>query len=241
MARPDSPEDREVLAGEYVLGTLDSAERAEAERLRASDPGFASAIAAWERRLDPLSESVAPVVPPEGLFQRIERRLGEATGDAMLPSATVIKLERRLRHWRAATLAMTALAASLIGFILAAPREPVAHRFVAAVQQGDQQPVFVVAVDTAKGIIAVRPVAARAPESGRDYELWAVGGGRPRPQSLGLITIRDANLPVARLESDKAATIADTVFAVSLEPRGGSPTGQPTGPVLWTGKLVPVD
>jgi anti-sigma-K factor RskA len=241
MARPDSPEDREVLAGEYVLGTLDSEERAEAERLRASDPGFASAIAAWERRLDPLYESVAPVVPPEGLFQRIERRLGEATGDAMLPSATVIKLERRLRHWRAATLAMTALAASLIGFILAAPREPVAHRFVAAVQQGDQQPVFVVAVDTAKGIIAVRPVAARAPESGRDYELWAVGGGRPRPQSLGLITIRDANLPVARLESDKAATIADTVFAVSLEPRGGSPTGQPTGPVLWTGKLVPVD
>jgi anti-sigma-K factor RskA len=241
MARPDSPEDREVLAGEYVLGTLDSEERAEAERLRASDPGFASAIAAWERRLDPLYESVAPVVPPEDLFQRIERRLGEATGDAMLPSATVIKLERRLRHWRAATLAMTALAASLIGFILAAPREPVAHRFVAAVQQGDQQPVFVVAVDTAKGIIAVRPVAARAPESGRDYELWAVGGGRPRPQSLGLITIRDANLPVARLESDKAATIADTVFAVSLEPRGGSPTGQPTGPVLWTGKLVPVD
>jgi anti-sigma-K factor RskA len=241
MAGPDSPEDREVLAGEYVLGTLDSEERAEAERLRASDPGFASAIAAWERRLDPLYESVAPVVPPEDLFQRIERRLGEATGDAMLPSATVIKLERRLRHWRAATLAMTALAASLIGFILAAPREPVAHRFVAAVQQGDQQPVFVVAVDTAKGIIAVRPVAARAPESGRDYELWAVGGGRPRPQSLGLITIRDANLPVARLESDKAATIADTVFAVSLEPRGGSPTGQPTGPVLWTGKLVPVD
>jgi len=241
MARPVSPEDREVLAGEYVLGTLDSGERAEAERLRDSDPDFANAIAAWGYRLDPLNASVASATPPEGLFQRIEQRLGETAGSPTPSSPTIIKLERRLRHWRAATLAMTAHAASLIGFILAAPREPIAHRFVAAVQQGDQQPVFVVAVDTAKGIIAVRPVAARAPESGRDYELWAVGGGRPRPQSLGLITIRDANLPVARLESDKAATIADTVFAVSLEPRGGSPTGQPTGPVLWTGKLVPVD
>jgi len=241
MARPDSPEDRDVLAGEYVLGTLDSGERADAERLRASDPDFANAIAAWEHRLDPLNAAVASVTPPEGLFQRIEARLGETAVRAVAPSATIVKLERRVRTWRAATVAMAALAASLIGFIVAAPREPVAHRFVAAVQQGDQQPVFVVAVDTAKGIIAVRPVAARPPESGRDYELWAVGGGRPRPQSLGLITLSDVNLPVARLESDKAAAIGDTVFAVSLEPLGGSPTGQPTGPVLWTGKLVPVD
>ena len=117
-------------------------------------------------------------------MQRIEQRLGEIAVPAAAPSATIIKLERRVRHWRAATLAMAAVAASLIGFIVAGPREPVAHRFVAAVQQGDQQPVFVVAVDTAKGIIAVRPVAARPPESGRDYELWAVGGGRPRPQRL---------------------------------------------------------
>jgi anti-sigma-K factor RskA len=241
MVRPDSPEDREVLAGEYVLGTLDPGERAEAERLRASDPDFASAIAAWEHRLDPLNAAVESVAPPEGLLQRIEQRLGEIAVPAAAPSATIIKLERRVRHWRAATLAMATVAASLIGFIVAGPREPVAHRFVAAVQQGDQQPVFVVAVDTAKGIIAVRPVAARPPESGRDYELWAVGGGRPRPQSLGLIALRDVNLPVTRLESDKTATIGDTVFAVSLEPRGGSPTGQPTGPVLWTGKLVPVD
>jgi anti-sigma-K factor RskA len=241
MVRPDSPEDREVLAGEYVLGTLDPGERAEAERLRASDPDFASVIAAWEHRLDPLNVAVASIAPPEGLFQRIEQRLRQTAERAVPPSATIIKLERRVRHWRAATLAMAAVAASLIGFIVAAPREPVAHRFVAAVQQGDQQPVFVVAVDTAKGIIAVRPVAARPPESGGDYELWAVGGGRLRPQSLGLIALRDVNLPVTRLESDKAATIGDTVFAVSLEPRGGSPTGQPTGPVLWTGKLVPVD
>src|SRR5262245_5307547 len=241
MARPDNPEDREVLAGEYVLGTLDPAERAEAERLRAGDPDFANAIAAWERRLDPLNARVASVAPPEGLFQRIEQRLGEPAVGTVPPSAAIIKLERRVRHWRAATLAMAAVAASLIGFIVAAPREPVAQRFVAAVQQGDQQPVFVVAVDTAKGIIAVRPVAAQPPQSGRDYELWAVGGGRPRPQSLGLITLSDVNLPVARLESDKAAVIGGTVFAVSLEPRGGSPTGQPTGPVLWTGKLVPVD
>ncbi len=236
MAKPDSPEELQALAGEYVLGTLDPGERAEAERLLASDPDFAGAVAAWQHRLDPLNAAVAPVTPPEGLFRRIEQRLGEP-----VDSAKILKLERHLRHWRTATLAITALAASLIGFIVASPREQPAHHFVAAVQQGEQQPVFLVAVDTAKGIIAVRPVAARPPESGRDYELWAVGGGRPQPQSLGLIALKDVNLPAARLESNKSASFGDVVFAVSLEPRGGSPTGQPTGPVLWTGKLVPVD
>ena len=28
------------------------------------------------------------------------------------------------------------------------------------------------------------------------------------------------------------------VLAISLEPQGGSPTGLPTGPVLWTAALV---
>ena len=34
------------------------------------------------------------------------------------------------------------------------------------------------------------------------------------------------------------AIMSDTLFAVSLEPEGGSPTNQPTGPVMFTGKLV---
>jgi anti-sigma-K factor RskA len=33
-------------------------------------------------------------------------------------------------------------------------------------------------------------------------------------------------------------TINRATYAVSLEPQGGSPTGAPTGPVLYSGKLV---
>jgi len=36
---------------------------------------------------------------------------------------------------------------------------------------------------------------------------------------------------LARLAGAKA-------LAISLEPKGGSPTGQPTGPVLWVAPLV---
>jgi len=36
----------------------------------------------------------------------------------------------------------------------------------------------------------------------------------------------------------QTAMAAGKVLAVSLEPTGGSPTGLPTGPVLYTGLLV---
>ena len=74
-------------------------------------------------------------------------------------------------------------------------------------------------------------------EAGKTYELWAVGGGRAAPQSLGVI---DASLkiPTEYLGKVDPATLGETVFAISLEPQGGSPTGAPTGPVLYTGKLV---
>jgi anti-sigma-K factor RskA len=35
-----------------------------------------------------------------------------------------------------------------------------------------------------------------------------------------------------------ARITADTALAVSMEPPGGSPTGQPTGPVIASGKLT---
>jgi anti-sigma-K factor RskA len=31
---------------------------------------------------------------------------------------------------------------------------------------------------------------------------------------------------------------SETVFAISVEPLGGSPTGAPTGPVVYSGRLV---
>ena len=60
---------------------------------------------------------------------------------------------------------------------------------------------------------------------------------RGNPRSLGLIsTISPAG--VARIELPTAADQAlqnIPALAISLEPAGGSPTGLPTGPVLYTG------
>jgi len=47
--------DRDLLAAEYVLGSLEGEERGDADRLLMTDPSFARSVAAWQQRLTPLA------------------------------------------------------------------------------------------------------------------------------------------------------------------------------------------
>ncbi|MFG1426483.1 anti-sigma factor [Roseixanthobacter glucoisosaccharinicivorans] len=64
-------EDDRQEAAEYVLGTLDAAERSAARSRIARDNAFAALVTLWERRLGPLHELAVSVAPPEGLLQEI--------------------------------------------------------------------------------------------------------------------------------------------------------------------------
>jgi anti-sigma-K factor RskA len=230
MAEPD---EREAVAAEYVLGTLDAEERQAVERDMADDAGLAAILAAWERRLLPLALALEPVeVPP-----RLRDRVMAAISATDAPTSAVIVFRRRAARWRAAAVAAMALAAALAGAIVYR-QPPVVEggRYVAVLQGEGVGPAFLAAVDLKAGTVTVRPVTAATP-AGKSYELWAVGGGRDRPQSLGVIGA-DFRIPARALGTFDRAVLAETVFAVSLEPQGGSPTGQPTGPVLFSGKLI---
>lgn len=232
-----SSEDRDGLAAEYVLGTLDESERREAELLLQTDASFRGGVEAWEARLSPLALALEPVAVPE----RLRERVMTAIAGKVPPTATVIDFSSRARRWRSVAVAGWAVAAAATGFVLLNPAAlpPTQGRFVAVLEAEGPGPAFIASVDIARGTISVRAVSARAPE-GKSHELWALGGGRDKPQSLGVIAA-DFRIPAARLGKIDSAALGDTVFAVSLEPAGGSPTGQPTGPVLFTGKLVATD
>jgi anti-sigma-K factor RskA len=113
---------------------------------------------------------------------------------------------------------------------------PQAERFVAVLGEGEQQPRFLVTVDLASRQVTVVAVQSIAPHGG-DLELWLVRA-EVQPRSLGLIP----GTGKARLRLGQEATTAvlsGGLLAVSQEPRGGSPTGVPTGPVVFTGPLLP--
>ena len=234
MARPD---DREELAAEFALGTLPPAERQEAESLMARDAEFAGMVKAWERRLIPLALALEPVDAPPRIRGAVMKAIaGDAAG-----SDTVVTWKRKASAWRLATVGAGAIAASLAAFIaVGTPERPLTvQRYVAVLQAEGPGPAFLASIDLANGSISVRTVGAPS-QPGKSYELWAVGGGRDKPQSLGVI---DASfrIPASKLGKIDSAVMNDTLFAVSLEPEGGSPTSQPTGPVLFTGKLVATD
>ena len=216
-------------AGEYVLGTLDVAERTAFEARLTRDHALQAEVAEWRKRMMPLDSETANAEPPSHLFGKILARLDEPA------VANVIELRRRVNIWRGATIALAAIAAALIVFVLLpgkiAPQPK--GLYVAVLQGSDAKPAFVAAVDVKTKTMIVRRVGAETP-AGHSYELWALGGGRAAPQPLGVIDAA-MQLPTDELGGKP---LDATIFAVSLEPPGGSPTGAPTGPVLFTGKLL---
>ncbi len=242
-------DDREEFAAEYALGTLDQAERAQAVAMTAADPDFAALVRGWELRLGELQAMVAPVEPPAELWQRIKARVVHTQQDARprlmerprpRPSggAEIVDLSRRLRRWQGAAVAAAALAATLSLFIAVreVTRAPApGGRLVAVLQRDAASPGFLLTVDVATKTFTMRKVGAETP-AGRSYELWLVSDKFPAPRSLGLVE-GDFTMRPALAKYD-AATINGATYAVSLEPPGGSPTGAPTGPVVFTGKLI---
>ncbi|HEV2956497.1 MAG TPA: anti-sigma factor [Xanthobacteraceae bacterium] len=318
--------DKEVLAAEYVLGTLGFAERVQAQQMIASDPAFAALVRDWERRLGELNVLVTPVEPPPAILDWIKARhaggdpirdvLAEeplsAAGEAaptivpppvepalMAPAAAVppavespsiepspgptprpqpvpppperepastaqiIALTRRARRWRGTALAIAALAAAFAVVVVVREVEPelmpdplkprVVERqvevvktvevpsprpaqYVAVLQRDATSPAFLLTFDLDKRTLTVRTVGAER-QPGKAYELWLVSDRFKSPRSLGLIGNEEFTQR-PQLANYDAVTINRATYAVSLEPEGGSPTGAPTGPVLFSGRLL---
>jgi len=230
-----SPED-EFAAAEYALGTLDASERATLAARRLREPDLDEAILAWEARLAPLAEAVPEIEPPRDLLPAIEARIRGASPEAP-GNGAIVELERSIRRWRAMAIAASLFAGVLaIGFIAReTSRQSAPHEYVAILQKDAASPAFAVTVNLDKQELTVRPVAAQAPP-GKSYELWLIDS-KLGARSLGVIgdTPRGASL-----SAYAPAVVADATYAVTVEPPGGSPTGQPSGAPVFVGKLIPV-
>ncbi len=230
-------EERDLDAAEYVLGTLPAEERARlAERLK-NDAALRQVVREWQARLAPLDDAATPVAPSRELWQAIERATAAAPASEAAAS-NVVQLRRRLAVWRGAAIVAGALAAGLAVVTvidrLALPPTPEGGRYVAVVDSGGHEPALIAEVDTTTGTITVRSVKAETP-AGHSLELWHVTEGHA-PRSLGILK---AGLDAQTIKN--VAGPVEGVIAVSVEPEGGSPSGAPTGPIVYTGRLIPVE
>ena len=229
----DEPDGPDVLAGEYALGVLDAEERAAFESRALGDPSLQEWAAWWQERLLPLTRTAPPQEPPADLWPRIAAQLGlPESGRPEVASLDASR--RRLRRWQAATVGSLAVAAALGGLLIVQPgSRPAAAptRVAALLPSGRQVPGFV-AVAEEDGALTLRPNGTVVVPAGRDLELWSLPAGAARPVPLGVLPATGRRLDAA------IAPRGDTQLLISLEPKGGSPTGLPTGPVLYGGRLA---
>lgn len=226
------PEGDDIVAAEYVLGLQTAEERAAVQRRIEGSREFAGLVDRWEVHFAPLAAGFVEVAPPASIKQRIDAVLFSSTASAPGHRAGIWS---SLAVWR--TLAIGALAA-LIGFValpfLAPPTPPAGQRLVASMAAEGSAVQFVAIVDPGANTISLSHLAGER-DAGRDFELWMIEGDQP-PVSLGVIPTGAAmHMPMTADLSGKMGR--GDVFAVSVEPLGGSPTGQPTGPVVAAGGL----
>ena len=231
----DTPELREQLAAEYVLGTMPVLARQRFERLLGGSADLRRAVADWNDRFAPIDGEEDALEPPPRIWRAIERRLD-------LSPPPVAAAEARggwfasLAFWRGATLAAAALAALAFVYIAvrepSAPTAPTTANIVAILNDDSGKPGWI-ATGNAGGDIAVAPIRSVALDAQHAFQLWAIAEGKPQP--LGLLDPH----PGGKLTLQAARIPANSVLAVSIEPAGGSPTGLPTGPVPYKGAVLP--
>jgi len=229
---------RDKLASEYVLGTLRGAARARFHSLLKYDPDLRVQVAQWETKLVPLTLAARDIQPPARVWERIAARIAGTTGTRARTGWWA-----SLALWRGFAVA-GAVAAVALGITLRSVPAPEPQVAMVAVMSDEQaRPAVVVSWPPQKAAanpqLRVRIVTPHAtmPDN-TSWELWMLPGGDQAPVSLGLMLSLD-EIQMLPLRRELAGKVGQAWgIALSVEPRGGSPTGKPTGPVIMKGQCV---
>lgn len=220
----------EEVAAEYVLGTLPLAQRRAVEARMVGEPALRAAVGRWEARLLPLVQLSEPVEPSAQLWPRIAASLVPAgrTGAPALP------WWNRLGLWRGLAAAGFALALLAVAIGPLAPGARGPRYMVVLAAPDNMAPGWVLEAQDAKQLrlVPLRPTAVPA---ARALQLWTKADGWSRPVSLGLVEPgKTVDVPLG----DLPPLQPNQLFEITLEPGTGSPTGRPTGPILYIGRAV---
>ena len=219
----------DALAADYVIGTMRGAARRRFEALLPAHVELRRATDAWQNALMPLTAAIEPVQPSGDVWRRISDRLDRRKHVAA-------GAWQRLSFWRSLT-AFASIAAIGLAVLLAGPR-PAAPPVVVVLAatgaaSGAAAAPLVASISGDGKTLVTRSIVPVTVSADRSLELWAVPkDGKPR--SLGVLPSGTAGATVAL--PGKVLAGVDTL-AVTVEPLGGSPTGQPTGPITYAGKF----
>jgi anti-sigma-K factor RskA len=234
--------DRDLLAAELALGLLEGEELSRAFVILNRDVELAEAVGRWSGLLASMLASISPQEPPEFVWKSIAIRIGMPADNN-----NFAVIHRTMVAWRRAALAAGALAAALSMFLIVrpdavpppVPRAEASQTLVAALTTPENDVRLVATWEPISGRLRVASSALQEGDPQASHELWIIAAGDSVPRSLGVLS-GAARGPIDVPSSLLSDLKAGATLAISVEPRGGSPTGVPTGPVIATGRLEPV-
>ncbi|MEL7536095.1 MAG: anti-sigma factor [Pseudomonadota bacterium] len=218
-----SPDQIDALAAEYVVGGLTGAARRRFETVLAERADARLAVHRWERMLMPIALGVTPVTPPASLWTRIARAL----------PATDRRRERRVWPWLTALVPIAA--AAVVWIYATAPQPTIVQQAVFA--DTGANALWLISLDTERERITIDTRGTDPLPADQVYELWALPAAGS-PVSLGLLQTDSGSQFTVATPARLAALDTSTNLAISIEPSGGSPTGAPTGPVVYQAAWV---
>lgn len=204
----------DALAAEYALGTLRGNARLRFQRRMQEEPELTARVSRWQSLLVGLDNNLAPVTPPEAVWKRISLALPVKKRRSPL---------QQLLPWLAAASVAIVVMGSVLIF-----REPTLLP-VAVLSDAHHNGQWVVAANSERDQISVSPLQPLKVNSSQSLELWLIPTGQ-KPVSLGLVNDTKTSEFIIKTKG----SLNNAVLAISLEPKGGSPTGQPTGAVLYS-------
>lgn len=217
------PSLRRALAADYAIGLMPVTARRRFEQLLLDDPVLRAELAQWQTTLVTLAEHLPEQAVPEHIWHAIAARID--------PQELHVPAKRPFWNWlRIAAVACTLVVVIIAGLLY--NRDTL--NYSAILMAANQQPA--ISVQAYSHYLNVAPLTLPSVETGRSLELWAIPADG-KPVSLGLLPAHGKGRIILS-ESQQKLLGAPVTLAVSLEPEGGSPTGQPTGPVLYQGALA---
>jgi anti-sigma-K factor RskA len=222
------------LAGDFVLGVIEPAERAAFEAEMAQSPELAGLVETLRNRFASLDET-APALPvPDGLWDRIAGEIGGGRRPAAPPEparTTTGAPRRDGRAWM--KLAASVVVALGVGFLAgrSSVGTPPAPVVVAVLLDAAATPGAIVEA-FANNRVHIVPLENFAVPPGKVLEVWTKPNEAIGPVSLGRFsTPREIDFAPAALPTPQAGQL----YEITLEDAPGSPTGRPTGPILVKG------
>ena len=220
----------DLLCAEYCLGTLRGAARRRFEQLIRQRANFAQTLAWWETHMHLLADTVPAVAPSNKVWKNIQTRLFDNKNAA------------KNSWWKNWAFASTALAASFAALlVIQTPlqvigTEPAAIALLSS--ESAQAGWLLNETKITETNVEIKAISLASLESkpNNAFELWLLPADKSKPISLGLLPQKGS--ATVKIPVDAIALMATGALAVSLEPVGGSPTGAPTGAVLYQGKMT---